>query len=203
MGAKTLMNLNEYLAEEGFALTGEFREATSGEYYLGGSGKLWQSSEPTIGKYLILRKLEEGEEPNRANLFTDIYLDIAEAGYELTGEYRRARKGEVFWDGARVRTDAAWSVALVNAGGETYLKYLILKKLKRFFEFDGQKFEVPEGFEFERVGLVTGEDVGKWAPVYLTVKRREGPYFCPDRITETNWKTFDLVTPIFTKKETN
>ena len=96
------------------------------------------------------------------------------------------------------------STSFPHAAGETCFKYLILKKLKRFFEFDGQKFEVPEDFEFERVGLVTEGDVGKWAPVYLAIKRRGGSYsFYPDQITETNWKSFDLVTPIFTKKETN
>lgn len=191
------MDLNGYLAKEGFALTGEFREVRHTEFYLTGDIERWEGKSSSYGKYLILRKLEEGEEPTRANLFTDLYIDIAEAGYELTGEYRRARKGEAFWDGARVRTDAAWIAALADAGaGETYFKYLILKKLKRFFEFDGQKFEVPEGYEFERVGFPRATDVGKYlASTTTNIKVK---------ITELNWMDYNPFTYfIFTKKETN
>jgi len=86
---------------------------------------------------------------------SNIYEMARAQGFEFTGEYRRINRGEYFWG-------CNGEVATYSYIDESVSKYLVLRKIKRTFEFDGQKFECPDGYVFERVGIPCAGDVWKY-----------------------------------------
>jgi hypothetical protein len=86
---------------------------------------------------------------------SNIYEMARAQGFEFTGEYRRIKDGEWFWG-------CNGQVVQIAYPEESLAKYLVLRKIKRTFEFDGQKFECPEGYIFERVGIPCAGDVWKY-----------------------------------------
>lgn len=85
----------------------------------------------------------------------NIHEYLKEQGFEMTGEFRHAQPGEHYL--------AVTGEVPRHAGNyETTYKYLILKKLPKTFEFDGQTFREPEGYVFERVGIIQKKDICKY-----------------------------------------
>lgn len=82
---------------------------------------------------------------------------LKERGFEMTSEFRTVGKGDYYLKPVGESDIGYWD------NEQTSLcKYLILKKLRQTYEFDGQTFEAPEGYVFERVGLVRRKDIGKY-----------------------------------------
>lgn len=86
----------------------------------------------------------------------NIHEYLKEHGFEMTGDFREVDKGEYYMTtGSEIIT--TWRPSYKSAG-----KYLILRKLPRNFEFDGQTFREPEGYVFERVGIIQKKDICKY-----------------------------------------
>jgi hypothetical protein len=122
----------------------------------------------------------------------DIYIEAFKKGLEITGENRQVQVGEWFWDGYKWKSWDGYSVAKIPTIG----KYLIGKKKKTFFSFDGREFECPEGFVFERVGNVTKEDIGKYIVTSITRMKDYGPV----EVRSTNIGYHDAICAFFRKE---
>lgn len=115
----------------------------------------------------------------------NIHKYLKERGFEMTGEFERVRQNEYYLD--HNACILRWKEDHQTAG-----MYVILKKLRQTFEFDGQTFEVPEGYVFERVGLVRKSDVGKYT--------LGGPGAIYQEITEKNLSWRDCIYVILRKE---
>ena len=119
----------------------------------------------------------------------NIYQQIEDAGFEFTGEFRIAKRGEYIMNGAgeAVQLNFEKSIGPV----------LILRKKRRTFEFDGQTFDCPEGFVFERVGCPRAGDEGK----FIAGEMWRGYSLC--KLTEHNLRNFAKITYFIFRKDAN
>lgn len=85
----------------------------------------------------------------------NIHEYLRKYGFEMTEEYRRVSKGDYFLNLAG--TPEEWKSIHQSAAS-----YLVLRKLPKTFKFDGQTFREPAGYVFERVGIPSEKDVGKY-----------------------------------------
>ena len=118
----------------------------------------------------------------------NIYKAVNDAGFEFTGEVRQVQPGEYYLSASGIPEINCFEQA------STGLPPLILRKIKRTFEFDGQTFECPKGYVFERVGLVRETDIGKY------VLDAPDSRFGPELVDPKHWQSRDCIYAIFRKE---